>query len=541
VAVLVNPGILFRCLEKPRWKNKTGYPGHNTYLLRGIQHGGRMIFPSPVIKAKQRVDDFLSRIDTGKFSDPWFLFPAVFLGSLLLSLIASLEQPIVGRDAMLYLSISLDPSISDVSAAMNRFNWPWYPLLIKFISGLSSISPERVARLLCEFMTAVACLLAVDIVRRNRPDLVGWAALLVLAVPAFNEYRGEILRENGFWCFSMLALWLMYVMKDARFVCRFLLVCLSIILAAAFRFEAVYILAVLVVAEISRIRGRWLKIIIVSGSMVLAVAILFWLSHHDLLPKGRISAYASYINSARIFNSFSSFTQYVALKMPKFSYKDTELIFFIGLCGYLIVKIAMSLGIFSLPWILSFLLPKTARVTVWNPMTVAATGYGIILLAFLFGNLFLSGRYVSFLGLLLLPGICAGVQYIVCRWSWSFLPVVLLSVVVAIANAVSLSEPKTFIRDAGLWITENIPDGARIYFEEPRMSYYAMRDYPHNNEDREMALGIGSDGAYEYFVLSLQCQPNSVIEQLKKKGMRLVMDFRNKSGCAVGIFRRDSA
>jgi hypothetical protein len=493
---------------------------------------------SLTVRAKQRVDDFLSWIGIERISDPRILFPAVFLGSLVLSLIASLEQPIVGRDAMLYLSISLDPSISDVSAALNRFNWPWYPLLIKFISGLSGIAPEMVARLLCEFMTAVACLLALDIVRRNNSDLVGWAALLVLAVPAFNEYRGEILRENGFWCFSMLALWLMYVMAGAHFISRFSLVCLSIFFAAAFRFEAVYILAVLVVIELSRIRGRWLKIVVISGSIALATTILFCLSRYNLLPAGRISAFISYIDPARIFESFSSFTQHVATMMPKFSYKDTGQIFFIGLCGYLIVKIAASLGIFSLPWALGLFLPKTSRATFWNPMTIAAVGYAIILAAFLFGKLFLTGRYVAFLGFLLLPGICAGVQYIVRRWSWCFLPVVLLSVVLAIANSISLSEPKTFIRDAGSWIANNLPGEARIYFEEARMSYYAMRDYPHGNEDKDAALAASSDGAYEYFVLSLKCQPDSMIEQLQEQGLRLVVDFRNKSGCAVGIFHR---
>ncbi|MDR2787323.1 MAG: hypothetical protein LBD06_02985 [Candidatus Accumulibacter sp.] len=452
-----------------------------------------------------------------------------------MSLLAVLNQPIVGRDAALYLSISFDPSITDVSSALKRFNWPWYPLCIKFISGLSGLSPEIVARLSCEFMTAIACLLAADIVRRNRPDLAAWAALLVLAVPAFNEYRGEILRENGFWCFSLLALWLMYVMKHARLVSRASLVCLSTILAAAFRFEAVYLFIVLAVVEFSRMHGKLLKISVITGGLVLAATILFSLSHRGLLPAGRISAFVNYLDPVKIYGDFSVFTRYAALEMPKYSYKDTKLIFFIGLCGYLIVKIVSALGVFSLPWALSLRLPEKARALAWDPMTVAAIGYGGILLAFLIGKLFLTGRYAAFLGFLLLPGICAGTRCVARRWPRYSPFIVLLCVILAIANVVSLSEPKIFIRDAGAWIADNLPKDARIYFEDGRIGYYARRYHTRGNASREAALPTEEGNeAYGYFVL--RCQPDSALRQLQERGLHPIRDFRG-GGC-VTIFRK---
>jgi hypothetical protein len=486
---------------------------------------------------RRRIADLCSRFDRERFSEPRFLLSAVFLGSLFLSLIASLNQPMVGRDAALYLSISLDPSISDISSAMKRFNWPWYPLWIRFVSGASGLSPEIVARLFCEFMTAFACLLAVDIVRRKRPDLAAWAVLIVLSIPAFNEYRGEILRENGFWCFSLLSLWLMYVMEGARLVSRMAAVCLCVILAAAFRLEAAYLFLVFAMTEFSRIQGKILKIGVIAGGLILAITILFLLSHRGLLSEGRISSFVNYIDPEEIYRSFSVFTQYAALKMPKFSYKDTNLIFFIGLCGYLVVKIISALGVFSLPWALSLRSSGKLRSLLLDPMVVAAIGYGVILLAFLIGRLFLSGRYVSFLGFLLFPGVCVGVQYISRRWPKSSMPIILLCAILALANVVSLSEPKTFIRDASAWIANNLPRKAHVYFEDDRIRHYAGREYPIEVIDREKALAMQGDEAYEYFVLN--CRPDSLVEQMHKEGWRLLQDFR-EGGCVM-IFHRDQS
>ncbi|MDR0380201.1 MAG: glycosyltransferase family 39 protein [Candidatus Accumulibacter sp.] len=427
-----------------------------------------------------------------------------------------------------------------MSDALKRFNWPWYPLLIGSISRLSGFSSEMIARLSCEFMTAIACLLSVDIVRKKRPDLSAWAVLVVLSIPAFNEYRGEILRENGFWCFSMLALWSMYSFENAHRVFRLLFACVSIAIAAAFRLEAVYIFIVLVIVEFSRIQGRALKITAISGTLVLMAIILFWSLRHDLLPAGRVTSFVSRIDPKKMFVDFLDFARYAALRLPKFSFKDAELILFIGFCGYLVGKIISALGIFSLPWVLSWRSPKKIQALAGDPLSIAAIGYVGILLIFLIDSLFVSGRYVSFLGFLLLPWLSAGVQHVARRWPKTFLPIIALSIVLAIANSISLSGQKTFTRDIGRWISDNLSKEDRIYFEDTRMRYYAQRDplYKKEVQSRAVALAIEGDEAYEYFALDLGCQPDAWIRLLRAEGLRPVVSFSNDRGCAAAVFRR---
>jgi hypothetical protein len=483
-------------------------------------------------------------INTRQISDSRLLLLMVLSGSFILSLIASLSQPILGRDAMLYLGIAADFQELTVSTALERFNWPWYPLFIGFISHLTGLSVEAVARLSCELMTAVACLLSVDIVRRTRPDLAGWAAMIVLAMPAFNDYRGDILRENGFWCFSMLAFWAMYRRKEGwhRVACLSL-ACLSIILAAAFRFEAVYIFVVLTAAEISNTRRDLLKIAFISGLFVFSMVLLISLLRHGLLPQDRITGYLARIDVTKMLDEFSVFAQQVAEGMPhKYARDDVKLILFTGLCGYLISKIMATLGVFSLPWLLNWRFTKEIRIFPLSPLNIAAVGYCGILFFFLINELFISRRYVAFLGFLLLPGICAGIQHVVSRWPKVFLPVVVLSVILAISNPVSLSEQKIFIRDAGLWIRKHYPEEERFYFDDARVSYYSGKGVPYKIVDRDAALAIEGNSAYEYFAFYLRDYSDSQIEQFKKIGLHMIADFKNRDGdTAVAIFRRVNA
>ncbi|MDR1461562.1 MAG: hypothetical protein LBI68_00195 [Azoarcus sp.] len=473
-----------------------------------------------------------------------FILPTVLLGSIFLSLISSLSNPILGRDASLYLSIATDSSVLDVSSALELFDWPWYSLLIGIISRLSGFPPEIIARLSCESMTAIACLLSVDIVRKTRPDLTGWAALIVLTIPAFNEYRGEVLRENGFWCFSMLALWSMYKLEDAHRIYRLSFVCLSTVIAAAFRFEAVYIFIVFAITEFSRIQGKTLKIAVAFGSLASVAIVLFYLLHHGLLPDGRVTSFVSRIDPLKILNNFSDFSQYVALKLPKYTSKNSEQLLFLGLCGYLISKIISALGIFSIPWVLGWRLPRKARALTWDHLTIAAIGYCGILLIFLINTLFISGRFIAFLGFLFLPRISAGIHYIVNKYPKTFLPIIILSITLAISNSVSLSEPKTFIRDAGIWIGNNLSKEDRIYFEDARIRYYAQWGYVYKNrdQDKETALAIEGDESYEYFALDLGCQRqlDHQIKQLQEKGLHLLASFKNKRGCSAAVFRRSN-
>ena len=139
-----------------------------------------------------------------------------FVSSLVLSLIAVAGVVTVGKDAAFYLDIAQQTSEHGIAVAQAQFNWPWFILLLAGTHKYLGVPLELAAYLWCAVFMAGTCALLVDNVRRRVPAAAWWASLVVLAMPAFNEFRGDILREFGFWFFSVLTFWLRVSFATSR-------------------------------------------------------------------------------------------------------------------------------------------------------------------------------------------------------------------------------------------------------------------------------------------------------------------------------------
>ena len=176
-----------------------------------------------------------------RISPVWF----AFLASLLLSLIAVLGVVTVGKDAAFYLDIAKQASEQGVGVAQERFNWPWFVLLLAGSHKYLGLPLELAGYLWCALFMAGTCALLVDVVRRRVPEAAWWACLVVLAMPAYNQFRGDILREFGFWFFCVLTLWLALRWQQGGGWLRLLLIFPAALAAALFRLEAVLLLPAL--------------------------------------------------------------------------------------------------------------------------------------------------------------------------------------------------------------------------------------------------------------------------------------------------------
>ena len=133
--------------------------------------------------------------------------------SLLLSWLAA-HGRLVNRDGILYLDIARMIVEDGYAEAAKYGDLTFLPLLIAGLSYVLPLDYETIAKLLNAFFMAGACALLVAIVRRNAPEAAWFAVLVVLAMPAYNQYRNEILREYGFWFFSLLGFW--YSMRGSE-------------------------------------------------------------------------------------------------------------------------------------------------------------------------------------------------------------------------------------------------------------------------------------------------------------------------------------
>lgn len=481
---------------------------------------------------------------TAKLLEGKSLLVVVFVGSLLLSGIALIFDPVIARDASLYLDIARITAQSGITAARGQFDWPWFPILLGLLQRFSGLGLEPLAHLLCETFSALTCVLVVDVLRRIRPRRAAWAALAVLCLPAFNGYRADILRENGFWCFAFLSLWALVRWDQGRQPRLLLLNLLAIAMACLFRLEAVFLLGGLVLFVALRLQRTALG----KGSVLLAIALLFaglgaalvMALHAGLLPGGRITYYVLRLDLGSLSGGFAAFAAQVADAMPfKYARDDAGLILGLGVAGYFLLRVAGCMGLLLVPFCFGTRSLAGARSRPWLALDLAALLYAAVLLLFLYSNLFLSQRYIALLELLLLPRIVEGLQVISGRWPRLSGVLVVLMLVQALANVVSTSSPKTQLRDAGHWVGEHLQASDGVYTEDKRVKFYAGWNVGPEQLTRAEALARRGDGAFRYFVLDLKRHPDEQIAALAGQGLTLVARFHNASGDACGVFRRD--
>ncbi|MBD9678967.1 hypothetical protein IB274_19820 [Pseudomonas sp. PDM18] len=483
---------------------------------------------------------FFSAVSEGK------LLWCVFLASLVLSLIASFCNPIIGRDAALYMDLAGIYQQQGVTGALQRFDWPWFSILLGMTSQVTGLSFELLARVFCELLTAVACVACVDLVRRFRPASLPWACFAVLAVPAFNDYRGDILRENGFWAFSLIGLCYMQSWVQQRRPASLLLAFLAVVVAAAFRFEAVYLLLVVPVMEVLRVRGnsmrRGMRAAIGIALIGAVVAGTLWAGRHGLLPQGRVAELVDYLDLSSVLRNFHTFADGVAQAMPfEYARDSAPQIILFGLLCYVASKVLGVFGVLMLPLFVGAVEQWRARENRWLLLDIAAVGYIALLLVFALSHLFLSSRYVAFAGFLLLPRVAWGLSLMAQHWPRTRGAMVVILVAMALANVVSLSAPKTHLREAGHWVGAHLPKSASVYQDDNRVSYYAGWGYGRESLDRDHALALTGKGTYEYFVLDLKRKADQQLPALLKQGLVPLAQFHNRKGETYVILRRGGA
>ena len=131
-----------------------------------------------------------------------------FLLSVALSLASLSYRASMNPDGMLYVMGGRVFIEEGFRAALNYFNWPFFSILIGITASIFHIPYEMAGHLLSIVMLASTCVLLVKVTQQYVPNSAWLACLVVLALPAINEDRYNIMRENGAWLFLVMAIWL---------------------------------------------------------------------------------------------------------------------------------------------------------------------------------------------------------------------------------------------------------------------------------------------------------------------------------------------
>lgn len=457
-----------------------------------------------------------------------------FWGSLLLSLIAVLGTATVGRDAALYIDIAQQVTQQGAKVAWQSFDWPWFSFLLAATHFALHLPLELSAYLWCGLFLAGTCALMVDCVRRQTPHAAGWACLVMLAMPAVNAFRNDIIREFGFWFFCALTFWLALRWQARGGWVRAGIIHLAIAAAILFRLEAILLLPALWLWQLPNLFSSTQRQRFVQFSLVPVVAGGIALSLLDLFSSPRLAAYLSMIDVRTVFASFNVLSEQFANSLTyKYSRDEAGRIIFFGILATLTITFVKLMGPFAAP----FVLRRNWGVlrVYWRdyrPFAWAALLYVLVLLVFFLRQQFMNARYMSFLNLLCMPFLALGLSAFVGQFPRLGKVVVVLGLLVMLSNVISTGPGKKHFVEAGRWMAANTEAGAPAYFEDGRISYYAGRGYSLQVLTREQAMTEHA-GEFRYFLIEARENEPWLVEWLAQHKRKVIARFANRKGATV--------
>lgn len=468
-----------------------------------------------------------------------------FWVSLVLSLIAIAGSVTLNRDGMLYASIAQVMLDEGVAQALAKFDWLLLPALMAGLSWLTGMSTELAGHVLGALFMAGTCALLVACAQRQFAG-VGWAAcLVVLALPAINSFRDQIVREFGYWFFCTLALW--FALRWAeRWRWRDALLCqVAIVAAVCFRLEAVILIPALLLWQLFSRGERPLLLRLAMlgvGPLLLAGALAGLDSLGLVSVETRLASYIEAVDlTSKIAHFHATADQVAAAVLNKISDGDAAAILFVGLVSIIPAKFVIMLGVFAIP--LAYLGASgqlRAHLRVWSVMNWVFAIYVGVLVAFVTERFFLTARYVSFLNLVTVPLIAAGLIMLREHWPRTTRLVVVLALLTMLANVISLTPSKTHLVEAGRWLARTVPDVKRVGIEDQRVAYYAGAGYfPWLHFDRDEAAAQLARGELDYVIVATA--PEHPVEDapwFRDHDLTEVGRFAQPSGAALVVLRR---
>lgn len=472
----------------------------------------------------------------------------VFIASLLLSLIslASLVGP--NRDGMLYIETANIFNDEGLAAAKANFDWVFLPVAIALFSRLSGLETEVAGYVLNAFLLAGAAACLVAITRRQFSKATTAAIFVAVALPGLNDYRFDLIRENGYWFLCLLAVVAALRWRDNMTWAKALLPQLCLGGAALFRVEAIAFLPVLALWGLTNgapDKGARIRHALQLSSLTLLAAAVVgpYLMLNGVELARRLVEYLAAVDPSAEKAKFAAATTTLAAVLPTYSADEVSSILFFGLVSIIPAKWLEMLGIFFIP--LAYALRPThfrERLTAWGICGYLFLTYLLVLTAFVTYQLFLTGRYVSFLAILTLPLIAIGLHDLVTRWPRLKWTVIALCVVLALSHVVSLSkDKKTQFREAGLWLASQTQMQESIYLDSPRTGYYAGKAYRklrHISLKREQIEEAVSADQYMYYVFEVRRKDKQLEPWITSLGLREIQRFSNRTGDAVVIYQR---
>ena len=467
-----------------------------------------------------------------------------FLASVLLSVVAILDREIISRDGAFYIYISQYASAHGFQAAFDLFNWPWYSMLIAAGNDISGLPHELVAYVLTVLFMAGTCALTVSIVDKIYPAARWWSVLLVLSIPVYNELRGEIIRESGFWFFVALSIWLVATKGAASWRVG-LLFQASVVLACFFRLEAAFLvfaagLYFLFIDRAAGLQQRLIKVVrFNSGFLLFFCSAFLYVVFFDAQLGSRIAYYSGVLDPLVFFASIEAISdQFAEVALRRWSHSDAAVIVVSGIIFALVWRTIVYTGVSAVLILYAAGRSELGRACSRFKLGVAAVGvYFIVLFVFFVQERFVNSRYMAVLLLMATPLLSIAVFEFSRKHEKAARFIMYVSLLFILANVISFGDKKTHYAQVADWVKNNTSAQDRILYDDPRIAYYAERPWPDNNLSFQQVVDQGRQDEYDYLMFELG--KNRVPSEEVIAGFETLADFSNRKRTIYIVRKND--
>lgn len=497
--------------------------------------------------------------------DPAWL--AAFI-SLIMSVWLVATDDMINNDGVLYIEASAQFLQGNWHAGLEVYNWPFYSLLIAAISKVSFLGLETSAyavNVLLQALLAFVFVRSAQALGGNRRVAIA-ASILLLTNVTLNGYRDLVIRDFGYWAFFFTAFLFFLNFHRTRLLKYAIGFSLSIMIATLFRIEGI---AFLVAAPLIMLfdkegwKTRLYNILKLSSPLILvAVLCVPFLLLSDSIPefRGRLNDPLNLLQHAyfNIVTGISEKGRMIENLILSTNAKNmgTKSMLAI-LLMFLIMKTISAIGYIPLIFSVSGSLSRRIRSTMTGLNIVG--GFIVInllvLTAFTLSEHFLTPRYTMCMALLMTfpaafmladyfekPQPVSGDKPRVWKRRSKIIIVIAL-IYMLLDGLTSFSAGNAHIREAGLWMKENVPQQARLIASERTLYYYAGK--PVDQEAVELASSATEDEKiseidkkdYDYLAIDIN-RKKKVFEQviIDWVGNKPVHRTENRRGDAVVIF-----
>lgn len=472
------------------------------------------------------------------------IYAVAALASLLLSLWQIYNTPQINHDAVYYLL-----AIQGDAASIRQIgNWLFYSKLIQGISLITTLEPVHAAwllNILLDTLLVLAFIRLVETLGGGRQTLF-WAALLVLSLPYLNDNRADIIRDHGYWAFSLVAM-IAYMHLFKAFSWRSLLLWnLAMLTATLFRVEGVVFLIIMPLGLLLNTALPWRqRIRSMALSLIPVVTIVLGFGLAMALFNGFQNRLVASLSKAG--GILAVFTDTLPAKanllrqevLPQFSQSTAQVTIYLGV-SYSIIKDLVS----SLSWLYFGILllrrwfPARGLPGEAGTVILFYTGISFVVL-FLHGaqHFIMVSRYTMSLALMLLVVVAFSIDELHKKMrehpsSRRLFAVVATCIILLFADSLVISSAaKTYILDAAQWARENLPDRARVLtdYHVERVGYYSNRNNDKHYVFRRYRPGTTRMEEYDYaFVRTRKGKADSNLQKsLYNQEMKPVHEISN--------------